>query len=97
MRHREIDHLTESANFLAAYEGGGRGRTLAIRRLLRRAPHSAVGMVGRRAFNAVASAGDTERRGLMPRWRVDFLGKELQRLGTVEAPDEKSSLQPSSY
>jgi hypothetical protein len=54
-------------------------------------------MVGRRAFNAVASAGDTERRGLMPRWRVDYLGKELQRLGTVEAPDEKSSLQPSSY
>jgi hypothetical protein len=28
----------------------------------------------------------------MPRWRVDYLGKELQHLGTVEAADEKAAI-----
>jgi len=28
----------------------------------------------------------------MPRWRVDFVGKVLSRLGTVEASDEKSAI-----
>jgi hypothetical protein len=28
----------------------------------------------------------------MPRWRVDYIGKELQHLGTVEAPDEKAAI-----
>jgi hypothetical protein len=31
----------------------------------------------------------------MPRWRVDYIGKKGKHLGTAEAPDEKSSLQPS--
>ena len=29
---------------------------------------------------------------MMPRWRVDYLGKELQHLGTVEAADEKAAI-----
>ncbi len=29
----------------------------------------------------------------MPRWRVDYLGKKLQHLGTVEAADEKSTIE----
>jgi hypothetical protein len=28
----------------------------------------------------------------MPLWRVDYIGKELQHLGTVEAPDEKAAI-----
>jgi hypothetical protein len=28
----------------------------------------------------------------MPRWRVDYIGKELQHLGTVEAADEKAAI-----
>ena len=28
----------------------------------------------------------------MPRWRVDYVGKKGQHLGTVEAPDEKSAI-----
>jgi hypothetical protein len=28
----------------------------------------------------------------MPRWRVDYLGKELQHLGTVEAADQKVAI-----
>jgi hypothetical protein len=28
----------------------------------------------------------------MPRWRVDFFGKVLSTLGSVEAPDEKSAI-----
>ena len=28
----------------------------------------------------------------MPRWRVDFIGKVLSTLGTVEASDEKSAI-----
>ena len=28
----------------------------------------------------------------MPRWRVDYIGKVLSTLGTVEAPDEKSAI-----
>ena len=31
-------------------------------------------------------------RGLMPRWRVDYLGSKGKHLGTVEAPDEKSAI-----
>ena len=31
-------------------------------------------------------------RDLMPRWRVDYLGKKGSRLGTVEAPDEKAAI-----
>jgi hypothetical protein len=35
-------------------------------------------MVGRRAFNAMAAktAGDADRRGLMPRCRVDYIGRK---------------------
>ncbi len=29
----------------------------------------------------------------MPRWRIDYLGKKLQHLGTVEAADEKSDIE----
>jgi hypothetical protein len=29
---------------------------------------------------------------MMPRWRVDYIGKVLSTLGTVEAADEKSAL-----
>jgi hypothetical protein len=28
----------------------------------------------------------------MARWRVDFIGKVLSTLGTVEAPDERSAI-----
>ena len=28
----------------------------------------------------------------MPRWRVDYLGKKGQHLGTVEATDERSAI-----
>jgi hypothetical protein len=28
----------------------------------------------------------------MARWRVDYIGKVLSTLGTVEAPDERSAL-----
>jgi hypothetical protein len=28
----------------------------------------------------------------MPRWRVDYIGKELQHLGTVEAADQKATI-----
>ena len=28
----------------------------------------------------------------MPRWRVDYIGKELQHLGTVEAADQKAAI-----
>jgi hypothetical protein len=28
----------------------------------------------------------------MSRWRVNYLGKELQHLGTVEAPDQKAAI-----
>ena len=28
----------------------------------------------------------------MPRWRVDYLGKKFQHLGTVEATDEKAAI-----
>lgn len=28
----------------------------------------------------------------MPRWRVDYIGKVLSTLGTVEAPDERSAV-----
>jgi hypothetical protein len=29
---------------------------------------------------------------VIARWRVDYLGKKASRLGTVEAPDEKSAI-----
>jgi hypothetical protein len=29
----------------------------------------------------------------MPRWRVNYLGRNLQNLGTVEASDEKSAIE----
>jgi hypothetical protein len=28
----------------------------------------------------------------MPRWRVDFMGKVLHTLGSIEAPDEESAV-----
>jgi hypothetical protein len=28
----------------------------------------------------------------MPRWRIDFVGKVLMTLGSVEAPDEASAI-----
>ena len=28
----------------------------------------------------------------MPRWRVDLFGKDLQHLGSVEAPDENAAM-----
>jgi hypothetical protein len=28
----------------------------------------------------------------MPRWRVDYIGKVLQTLGSIEAKDEKSAI-----
>jgi hypothetical protein len=28
----------------------------------------------------------------MPRWRVNYIGKVLQTLGTVEAPDENGAI-----
>jgi 1,2-phenylacetyl-CoA epoxidase PaaB subunit len=28
----------------------------------------------------------------MARWRVDIIGKKLQQLGSVEAPDEREAL-----
>ena len=28
----------------------------------------------------------------MPRWRVDFIGKVLHTLGSIEAPDEESAI-----
>jgi hypothetical protein len=28
----------------------------------------------------------------MPRWRVDYIGKVLSTLGSIEAPDEKSAI-----
>ena len=32
----------------------------------------------------------------MPRWRVDYIGKELQHLGTVESPDERSAIEEAA-
>jgi hypothetical protein len=32
-------------------------------------------------------------RGVMPGWRVDYIGKGGKHLGTVEAPDERSAIQ----
>ena len=29
---------------------------------------------------------------MMPRWRVDYIGKGGKHLGTVEAPDEKAAI-----
>ena len=29
---------------------------------------------------------------MMPRWRVDYIGKKTTHLGTVEAPDERSAI-----
>ncbi len=29
----------------------------------------------------------------MPRWRIDYLGKKLLHLGTIEAADEKSAIE----
>jgi hypothetical protein len=30
---------------------------------------------------------------MMPRWRVDLMGKKLQHVGTVEAANEKAAIE----
>ena len=32
----------------------------------------------------------------MPRWRVDYVGKVLRTLGSIEAPDEKSAVEQAA-
>jgi hypothetical protein len=32
----------------------------------------------------------------MPRWRVNYLGRNLQHLGTVEAPDVKEAVEEAA-
>jgi hypothetical protein len=50
--------------------------------------------VRRRAAELERAAGDADQAqvGLMPRWRVDVIGKRLQHLGTIEAANEREAL-----
>ena len=41
---------------------------------------------------AAETAGYVGRRGLMARWRVDYLGKKGSHLGTVEAETEREAI-----
>jgi hypothetical protein len=36
--------------------------------------------------------GNRAAAAVMARWRVDFIGKVLRTLGSIEAPDEKSAI-----
>ncbi len=54
----------------------------------------------RRAAELEGEAGDAGQlararrleKVAMPRWRVDYVGREGQHLGTVEAPDKKTAI-----
>jgi DNA invertase Pin-like site-specific DNA recombinase len=45
---------------------------------------------------AAETAGYVGRRGLMARWRVDYLGKKGSHHGSVEAPDERGAVEQAA-
>jgi hypothetical protein len=51
------------------------------------------------SFDAISKAERQELcevpallKNVMPRWRVDYLGKGGKHLGTVDAPDERTAI-----